>query len=101
MGLSTRRYPVGLEPVGAPTEHAATSTAKSAVSRRLVAATRPRWLSSARRGPVGAGPGRADASEVRLPAGGEVSESAGVVDDDAVGVPAELAALAGGRRLLS
>ena len=38
-GLSTRRYPVGLEPVGARTEHAATSTSKSAVSRRFVAAT--------------------------------------------------------------
>ena len=38
-GLSTRRYPVGLEPVGARTEQAATSTSKSAVSRRFVAAT--------------------------------------------------------------
>jgi transposase-like protein len=38
-GLSTRRYPVGLEPVGARTEHAAMSTSKSAVSRRFVAAT--------------------------------------------------------------
>ena len=38
-GLSTRRYGVGLEPVGARTEQAATSTSKSAVSRRFVAAT--------------------------------------------------------------
>ena len=38
-GLSTRRYPVGLEPVGARVEQAATSTSKSAVSRRFVAAT--------------------------------------------------------------
>jgi transposase-like protein len=38
-GLSTRRYRVGLEPVGARTEHAATATSKSAVSRRFVAAT--------------------------------------------------------------
>ena len=38
-GLSTRRYGVGLEPVGARTEQAATSTSKSAVSRRFVAQT--------------------------------------------------------------
>jgi len=38
-GLSTRRYPVGLEPVGAAVERAAVSTSKSAVSRRFVAAT--------------------------------------------------------------
>jgi len=38
-GLSTRRYPVGLEPVGARVEQAATSTSRSAVSRRFVAAT--------------------------------------------------------------
>jgi putative transposase len=38
-GLSTRRYPVGLEPVGTRTEQAATATSKSAVSRRFVAAT--------------------------------------------------------------
>jgi putative transposase len=38
-GLSTRRYGVGLEPVGARTEQTATSTSKSAVSRRFVAAT--------------------------------------------------------------
>jgi putative transposase len=38
-GLSTRRYAVGLEPVGQRTEQAATATSKSAVSRRFVAAT--------------------------------------------------------------
>jgi putative transposase len=38
-GLSTRRYPVGLEPVGTRVEQAATGTSKSAVSRRFVAMT--------------------------------------------------------------
>jgi len=38
-GLSTRRYPVGLEPVGQRVESSAHSTSKSAVSRRFVAAT--------------------------------------------------------------
>ena len=38
-GLSTRRYPAGLEPVGVEVERAATATSKSAVSRRFVAAT--------------------------------------------------------------
>ncbi len=38
-GLSTRRYPVGLEPVGVQVEQAATGTSKSAVSRRFVART--------------------------------------------------------------
>ena len=38
-GLSTRRYPVGLEPVGTRVEKAATATSKSAVSRRFVAQT--------------------------------------------------------------
>jgi putative transposase len=38
-GLSTRRYPAGLEPVGAAVERAASATSKSAVSRRFVAAT--------------------------------------------------------------
>jgi putative transposase len=38
-GLSTRCYPVGLEPVGERTEQSATATSKSAVSRRFVAAT--------------------------------------------------------------
>ena len=38
-GLSTRRYPVGLEPVGEKVERAASATSKSAVSRRFVAMT--------------------------------------------------------------
>jgi len=38
-GISSRRYPVGLEPVGAKVEQAATATSKSAVSRRFVKAT--------------------------------------------------------------
>ena len=38
-GLSTRRYPTGLEPVGQKVERVARSTSKSAVSRRFVAAT--------------------------------------------------------------
>jgi len=38
-GLSTRRYPLGLEPVGEAVEEAARSTSKSAVSRKFVAMT--------------------------------------------------------------
>jgi putative transposase len=38
-GLSTRRYPAGLEPVGAHIEQAATSTSRSVVVRGVVAAT--------------------------------------------------------------
>jgi putative transposase len=38
-GLSSRRYPAGLEPAGQAVGEAATSTSKSAVSRRFVAAT--------------------------------------------------------------
>jgi len=38
-GLSTRRYPLGLEPVGAKVEAEARSTSKSAVSRRFVERT--------------------------------------------------------------
>ncbi len=41
-GLSTRRYPAGLEPVGHEVEQAAQGTSKSAVSRRFVAATAER-----------------------------------------------------------
>lgn len=37
--LSSRRYPVGLEPVGQKVERVPRSTSKSAVSRRVVAAT--------------------------------------------------------------
>jgi hypothetical protein len=38
-GLSSRRYAVGLEPVGVKVERAASATSKSAVSRRFVAMT--------------------------------------------------------------
>jgi putative transposase len=38
-GLSTRRYPVGLEPVGSQVAQAASGTSKSAASRRFVAMT--------------------------------------------------------------
>ncbi len=41
-GLSTRRYPAGLEPVGSEVEQTASGTSKSAVSRRFVAATAER-----------------------------------------------------------
>lgn len=41
-GLSTRRYPVALEPVGASVDEVASATSKSAVSRRFVAATAER-----------------------------------------------------------
>jgi putative transposase len=34
-GLSTRRYPLGLEPVGAQVEQPVSGTSKSAISRRL------------------------------------------------------------------
>jgi putative transposase len=37
--LSTRRYPTGLEPVGAGVESTAVGTSKSAISRRFVART--------------------------------------------------------------
>lgn len=39
-GVSTRRYPVSLEPVGSKVDAAATSTSKSAVSRRFVSMTK-------------------------------------------------------------
>src|SRR5215207_4078780 len=38
-GLSTRRYPAGLEPVGQAVEQTSTGTSNSAVSRRFIAAT--------------------------------------------------------------
>jgi transposase-like protein len=38
-GLSTRRYPIGLEPVGQQITENASATSKSAVSRRFVAMT--------------------------------------------------------------
>lgn len=41
-GISTRKYPVALEPVGEAVERSATSTSKSSVSRRFVTATAER-----------------------------------------------------------
>jgi transposase-like protein len=41
-GISTRRYPIALEPVGSEVERSARSTSKSAVSRRFVTATAER-----------------------------------------------------------
>jgi hypothetical protein len=41
-GISTRRYPASLEPVGERVEAEAISTSKSAVSRRFVTATAER-----------------------------------------------------------
>jgi putative transposase len=41
-GLSTRRYPAGLEPVGQQVDAQASGTSKSAVSRRFVTATAER-----------------------------------------------------------
>jgi transposase-like protein len=41
-GISTRRYPAALEPVGKQVEQTASSTSKSAVSRRFVTATAER-----------------------------------------------------------
>ena len=41
-GLSTRRYPAGLEPVGEGVDQQASGTSKSAVSRRFVTATAER-----------------------------------------------------------
>ena len=38
-GLSTRRYPVGLEPVGGQVHQSSSATSKSAVSRKFVAMT--------------------------------------------------------------
>jgi len=44
-GLSTRRHPVGLEPVGVRTEQAATATSKSAGVAAVRHRARPRWPS--------------------------------------------------------
>src|SRR5271165_6801674 len=38
-GLSTRRYPVGLEPIGQQVTETSSATSKSAVSRRFVTMT--------------------------------------------------------------
>lgn len=44
-GLSTRRYPAALEPVGAAVEAEASGTSKSSVSRRFVTATTEQFAS--------------------------------------------------------
>jgi putative transposase len=51
-GLSTRRYPAALEPVGEEVEAAASATSRSSVSRRFVAATAQR-LAEFRSRPLG------------------------------------------------
>jgi transposase-like protein len=51
-GLSTRRYPAALEPVGEEVETAASATSRSSVSRRFVAATAER-LAEFRSRPLG------------------------------------------------
>jgi len=51
-GLSTRRYPAALEPVGEEIEAAASATSRSSVSRRFVAATAER-LAEFRSRPLG------------------------------------------------
>jgi transposase-like protein len=52
-GIPTRRYPIGLEPVGERTERVATATSKSAITRRFVAATQTA-LSELLAAPLGA-----------------------------------------------
>ncbi len=59
-GLSTRRYGVGLEPVGRAVCQASTGTSKSAVSPRFVAMTPDCSGRVARRGPVRTGSGCVD-----------------------------------------
>ena len=59
-GLSTRRYPVGLEPVGEQVEEKASATSKSAVSRRFVAMTETALAELLAAGSVRAGSGRVD-----------------------------------------
>ncbi len=59
-GLSTRRYRVGLEPVGSAIEATAVGTSKSAVSRRFVRATEDRAGRVDGRRPDRAGPGGGD-----------------------------------------
>src|SRR6266496_2187630 len=56
-GLSTRRYPLGLEPVGAQVAQAASGTSKSAVSRRFVAMTQTALADLLAADLSGAGPG--------------------------------------------
>src|SRR5258705_11596843 len=58
-GLSTRRYPVGLEPVGGQVDEKSSATSKSAVSRKFVAMTE-----TALAGRLSAGPAGRDAGGV-------------------------------------
>jgi len=59
-GLSTRRYQVGLEPVGQQVSEVATSTSRSAVSRKVRDTDRDRSGWAAQRRPEHSGPGRVD-----------------------------------------
>ncbi len=59
-GLSSRRYGVGLEPVGASVGRAAPATSKSAISRRFVAATETALAELVAAPVARAGPGGAD-----------------------------------------
>ena len=59
-GLSTRRYPVGLEPVGGQVDEKSSATSKSAVSRRFVAMTETALAQPAVAGSVRAGSGGVD-----------------------------------------
>ena len=59
-GLSTRRYPVGLEPVGGQVDDKSSATSKSAVSRRFVAMTETALAELLSRGSVRAGSGGVD-----------------------------------------
>jgi len=63
-GLSSRRYPHGLEPAGQAVEQAATATSKSAVSRRFVAATETALADLMSKRLDGLGPGRAHGRRV-------------------------------------
>ena len=59
-GLSSRRYPVGLEPVGERVVETASATSKSAVSRKFVAMTETALAELLSRGSDRAGSGRGD-----------------------------------------
>ena len=59
-GLSTRRYPVGLEPVGGKVDESSSATSKSAVSRKFVAMTETALAELLVAGSVRAGPGGVD-----------------------------------------
>jgi hypothetical protein len=57
--LSSRRYRVGLEPVGSSVEQASSGTSRSAVSRRFVARTEHALAELLAQDLSGLGPGRA------------------------------------------